>query len=114
MEIENFTPLHEEISPSKEVHRLLFHKLFVMFFGLIFLVGVLMGGWYLYSNTGLLASTNENEQPSPVAAASTPIPSPSTMVEQPPVGLDWKRQLNNECGVTFFIPPAEEPYLIPR
>ncbi|MDA1316868.1 MAG: hypothetical protein O3B87_02470, partial [bacterium] len=62
----------------------------------------------------LLASTNENEQPSPTATVPPTEPSPSTMVEQSEVGLDWKRQLNNECGVTFFIPPAEEPYLIPR
>jgi hypothetical protein len=114
MDSEHYTPLPDSVSPEREDHHAAFHLPSAVFFGMLILIIVLSGGWYLYSNTGFLSQNSGTDDRSPTITLPFSEPTPTRTVEDGGVGPDWTRQLNSECGTTFFIPPADEPYLIPR
>ena len=99
MDFENHTPLPDNVILHHKDRHMLFHIPLVVFFSLVILGISLIGGWYLYSSPKTLPPSE---------------PTPTRVVEDGGVGPDWTRQLNTECGTTFFVPPAQEPYLIPR
>lgn len=112
MNLDCYTPLPKELKPNNSHHEWL-HVPIVIFFGLVIVVVTLIGGWYLYNNIGLLSSLTMQQNTPPLPSPKQQ-PTPTLTVEQGGVGEDWVRQYNQICNITLFIPPAEEPYLIPR
>lgn len=114
MENTNSTPLPAHLMPHKHGINDMFHMPIVLFFAIVIVVVTLLGGWYLYTNAGLIPSSTPQQAAKPTATLPPSSPTPTRTVEEGGVGADWTRQLDSDCGVTLFIPPAQEPYLIPR
>ncbi len=106
MDSEHYTPLPEDLRFHHKDRHMFFHVPVMVFFFLITVAVAFIGGWYVYFK--------QKSPSSPSNTLPSSEPTPTRAIEDGGVGPNWTRQLNTECGTTFFVPPAQEPYLIPR
>jgi len=91
-------------------------KAFVLFFFALVVISVIgVGGWYLnyFYNTSNIDQVKISK-PKANSQISTSPTSTNTEIPAFEVPADWSNQRAPNCGLTFRIPPAEEPYMIPR
>lgn len=105
---ETFTPLPDHVHKVRRWKQ-------IFFMSLIPIAVVIVGGFmymkyqeYL-SQKGSIGTVIDQLPPT-----ATPIPSVTPTVVITSLPRDWSLKKSQTCGVTFIIPPAEEPYIIPN
>lgn len=110
----NHTPLPDRLIEKRHSNV----KMLVVFFFLLVVLSVVgIGGWYLYYfyTTPIIQLNSNNDNEITVLPAKNPVASPSAELEEDPnIPADWSRHNSLTCNATFRVPPAEEPYMIPR
>ncbi len=108
VDIETFTPLPEHVHKVRRWKQ-------IFFMSLVPIAIVLIGGLvymryqeYL-SQKGSIGTVTDERPPT-----ATPIPSVTPTEVITGVPMDWSLKKSQTCGITFAIPPDEEPYIIPR
>jgi|GEM_PF-1960946 len=111
---ENHTPLPDHLIEKRHSNV----KILVIFFLLLLVITVVgVGGWYLYYfyTTPLIQVNPHNEEGITMLPSKNPPASPSASLEEgSDIPSDWARDQSLACNMTFRVPPAEEPYMIPR
>jgi len=110
----NHTPLPDHLIEKRHSN---VKMLVVFFFILVVLVVVGVGGWYLYYfyTTPLIQVNSHNDDGITVLPSKNAVASPSASLdENADIPSDWERDKSLVCNTTFRVPPAEEPYMIPR
>ena len=100
----NHTPLPDHLTFKRHSNVKMF---LVFFFVFVVLVVVGVGRWYQVNSQneeGITVLPSKNAAASPSAALDKDLDIPS----------DWGRDKSLVCNTTFRVPPAEEPYIIPR
>ena len=110
----NHTPLPDHLIEKRHSN---VKMLVAFFFVFVVLAVVGVGGWYLYYfyTTPLIQVNSQNEDGITVLPSKNSVASPSASLEQDlDIPSDWGRDKSLVCNTTFRVPPAEEPYIIPR
>jgi len=110
----NYTPLPDHIIKKRHSN---VKKLFVFFFLIAVVAGVGIGAWYLYYfyTTPLIQTSTNNDNGLTVIPSKNPTATPSAQLAfDGTIPAEWLREKSLACNTSFRIPPAEEPYMMPR
>ncbi len=109
----SYTPLPEHIHPKSQLKRFFLFSLIPLFILRIGVYAYFQYQSYLTNLEGSIGSISDEAPPSvtPIATLSATL---APYAGNKTIPADWKLQQSKECGVSLPVPPAEEPYIIPR
>lgn len=110
---DTFTPLPKHMRPESPFKRIFFISLIPLFIIGIGIAAYFQYQQYLMNLDGAIGSTADEypPTPTPVATMSATL---APYVGSKSIPSDWTLKKSQTCGVSLPIPPAEEPYIIPR
>ncbi|MBP9690791.1 hypothetical protein KBD81_01785 [Candidatus Woesebacteria bacterium] len=108
-----FTPLPAHIHKPSHVKRIFFFSLIPLFILGIGVYAYFQYQSYLTNLEGSIGSISDESPPTvtPVATLSATL---APYAGNKTIPSDWKLEKSKNCAVSMPIPPAEEPYIIPR
>ncbi len=106
----NFTPLPKHLH-HKSAQRNLFFLSLVPFLTIVILTIAYFQYQRIQEEKGSIGSIQDRSTPTPIVSTQSAQldPTPATSLPQ-----SWSLRTSNRCGVSFGLPPAEEPYIVPR
>lgn len=108
VDTETYTPLPDHIHKVRRWKR-------IVFMSLVPIVIVIVGGLvYMRYQEYLTQKGSIGTISDKIPPTSTPIPSvtPNEIITGVP--MSWSLKKSQTCGISLSIPPAEEPYIIPK